>query len=33
MILSGILSNTVARWVIMVGIAIVVILLVESVLK
>jgi hypothetical protein len=33
MILSEILSNTVARWVIMVGIAIVVITLVGSVLK
>ena len=32
MILPGILSNTVARWVIIVGIAIVVILVVESVL-
>jgi hypothetical protein len=33
MILSEILSNTVARWVIMVGIAIVVITLVGTVLK
>jgi hypothetical protein len=33
MILPGILSNTIARWVIMVGIAIAVILLLESVLK
>ena len=33
MILSGILSNTIARWVIMVGIAIVVILVLESALK
>ena len=33
MILSGILSNTVARWVILVGIALVVITLVGLVLK